>query len=31
MDHVHYAAETAPDAEATYRITHFDELRVLLS
>lgn len=31
MDHVHYAAETTPDAEATYRITHFDELRALLS
>ncbi|MBL7982846.1 MAG: YjjG family noncanonical pyrimidine nucleotidase [Flavobacteriales bacterium] len=29
-DHVHYAAETTPDAESTYRITHFDELGALL-
>lgn len=29
-DHAHFAAETAPDPEATYRIHHMDELRPLL-
>lgn len=29
-DHVHFAAETAPDPDATYRIRHMDELRPLL-
>lgn len=29
-DHVHYAAETDPDPEATYRITHWCELPDLL-
>ncbi len=29
-DHAHFAAETSPDPEATYRIHHMDELRPLL-
>jgi putative hydrolase of the HAD superfamily len=29
-DHVHFAAETEPDVEATYRVRHMDELRPIL-
>lgn len=29
-DHVHFAAETEPDPDATHRVAHLDELRPLL-